>query len=45
MAAVSSIVEDEIGDVVKLQLYRLDEDIQSAVGIIPGGRVFVIKEP
>ena len=45
MATVISIVEDEIGDVVKLQLYKLDEDIQSAVGVIPEGRVCIIKEP
>ena len=45
MAAVISIVEDETGDVAKLQLYKLDEDIQSAVGVIPEGRVCIIKEP
>ena len=45
MAATILIVEDGTGDVVKLQLYKLGEDILSAVDVIPEGRVCIIKEP
>ena len=38
-------MEDEVGDAVKLQLYKLDEDVQSAVSVIPEGKVCIIKEP
>lgn len=44
-STVISVMEDEFGDTVKLQLYKLDEDNQQAASVIPEGKVCIIKEP
>lgn len=45
MAAIVSVVEDEVGDAVTLHLCQHNEDIQPAIGVIPEGRVCIVKEP
>jgi hypothetical protein len=46
MTAIIAIVEDERGDVLKIQLYQqVDEDERRATDIIDVGTMLLIKEP
>ncbi|TVY84556.1 hypothetical protein LSUE1_G000747 [Lachnellula suecica] len=46
MTAIMSIIEDENGDAIAMQLYQqLGEDVRPASSIIPVGDVFLLKEP
>ena len=46
LAAVTELLlEDEIGNTVRVQLCYLGEDLQPAVGDVPASMVCIIKEP
>ena len=46
MTAIMAVVEDELGDVLKIQLYQqVDEDERSATDIIDVGTILLLKEP